>query len=227
LWSVDAVLHNLRTKRFEPKTVERVYEADVYPAVYDFASWHQHRSRGRYLEHAITLFRSHFFRDLLGPLGALVGAAAAVGAYETARQSGSLPAWLPCFSGGSSDTPFQLTSFALSLMLVFRTNSSYARWLDARQQWGLIVNTARTFARQALTTLPADDSCSELRSAVARWTVAFVRLSKLHLREHGEQQLLQGGDLAGLLTPQEVALLAAAPHAPLAACHVLSALLDR
>lgn len=37
---------------------------------------------------------------------------------------------------------------------VFRTNSSYARWLDARQQWGLIVNTSRTFIRQVMTTLP-------------------------------------------------------------------------
>ncbi len=31
-----------------------------------------------------------------------------------------------------------------------------ARWLDARQQWGLLVNTARTFVRQAMTTLPED-----------------------------------------------------------------------
>ncbi|EFJ52724.1 hypothetical protein VOLCADRAFT_85997 [Volvox carteri f. nagariensis] len=219
LWTVESVLVNLRRKRFEPKTVERVYEADVYPAVFDFASWTQHRSRGRYLEHCITLFRSYFFRDLLGPLLVLVGAAMTVASYETALQTGLLPRWLPDF-GGSSDTPFQLTSFALSLMLVFRTNSSYARWLDARQQWGLIVNTARTFVRQVMTTLP-ETSCCEVRSALARWTVAFVRLGKLHLREHGDV----GAEVQGLLDGEEVPLVLAASHRPLAACHVMSGLL--
>ncbi|KXZ52338.1 hypothetical protein GPECTOR_10g970 [Gonium pectorale] len=219
LWSVEAVLSTLRKKRLEPNTVERVYEADVYPAVFDFAAWTQHRSRGRYLEHCITLFRSYFFRDLLGPLLVLVGAAVAVGLYETFLQEGLLPEWVPDF-GGVSDTPFQLTSFALSLMLVFRTNSSYARWLDARQQWGLIVNTARTFVRQAMTTLP-EDSCSELRDAVARWTIAFVRLSKLHLREHGDVR----AEMQGVLRGEELPLVAAAAHRPLAACHVLSQLM--
>ncbi|GLI62951.1 hypothetical protein VaNZ11_005805 [Volvox africanus] len=219
LWSVEVVLTNLRRKRFEPKTVERVYEADVYPAVFDFESWHQHRSRGRYLEHCITLFRSYFLRDLFGPLLVLVGASVAVGLYETALQEGLLPDWLLDF-GGTSDTPFQLTSFALSLMLVFRTNSSYARWLDARQQWGLIVNTARTFVRQVMTTLP-DTSCAEIRSALARWTVAFVRLGKLHLREHGDVKQ----EVQGLLHGEELPLVAAASHRPLAACHVMSGLL--
>ncbi len=32
----------------------------------------------------MTLFRSYFFRDLLGPLAGLVGLAVAVGSYETA-----------------------------------------------------------------------------------------------------------------------------------------------
>ena len=78
-----------------------------------------------------------------------------VGWARARAQDGVLPRWSPDFRT-VSDTPFQLTSFALSLMLVFRTNSSYARWLDARQQWGLIVNTSRTFVRQAMTELPED-----------------------------------------------------------------------
>ncbi|KAG2439483.1 hypothetical protein HXX76_004837 [Chlamydomonas incerta] len=212
-------MNNLRKKRFEEKTVERVYEADVYPAVFDFEAWHNHRSRKRYLEHCITVFRSYFFRDLLGPLSVLVGTAVAVGCYEQALQDHLLPGQLPSFSG-VSDTPFQLTSFALSLMLVFRTNSSYARWLDARQQWGLIVNTSRTFIRQVMTTLP-EAGCSELREAMARWTIAFVRLSKLHLREHGDVR----SEMAGLLRGEELPLVAAAAHRPLAAAHVLSELL--
>lgn len=51
----------------------------------------------------------------------------------------------------SSDIPLPLTSFALSLMLVFRTNSSYGRWLEARMHWGSIVTYSRNFVRQVRT----------------------------------------------------------------------------
>jgi putative membrane protein len=153
--------------------------------VFDFAAWHAHRARRRYVEHSVTTFRSHFFRDLLAPLAVLVGSAAAVGIYQMqlqvsprlpctslvtfentaaalqrrfpthmgrpkwadprtwlgccrrpalSLQRGHLPLWLPDFAG-VSDTPFQLTSFALSLMLGFRTNfSKCAGTLAAHQQ---------------------------------------------------------------------------------------------
>jgi len=35
-------------------------------------------------------------------------------------------------------------SFALSLMLVFRTNSSYARWVEARALWSVLVSDGCT-----------------------------------------------------------------------------------
>ncbi len=44
--------------------------------------------------------------------------------------------------------PFNLTTFALSLLLVFRTNSSYSRWWEARMIWGAVVNLSRNFGRQ-------------------------------------------------------------------------------
>jgi putative membrane protein len=43
---------------------------------------------------------------------------------------------------------FNLTSFALSLLLVFRTNESYSRWLEARKAWSNILVRSRDFARQ-------------------------------------------------------------------------------
>ena len=44
--------------------------------------------------------------------------------------------------------PFQLTSFALSLLLVFRTNSSYSRWYEGRRRFGRITTTCRDICRQ-------------------------------------------------------------------------------
>jgi predicted membrane chloride channel (bestrophin family) len=43
---------------------------------------------------------------------------------------------------------FNLTSFALSLLLVFRTNESYSRWLEARKAWSSILVRSRDFVRQ-------------------------------------------------------------------------------
>lgn len=40
---------------------------------------------------------------------------------------------------------------ALSIILGFKTSSSYERWWEARQVWGGIVNESRTLARQVLT----------------------------------------------------------------------------
>lgn len=48
-----------------------------------------------------------------------------------AVEAGLLPSLAPAIELHSA-LPSTLTSFALSLLLVFRTNSSYSRWLDAR-----------------------------------------------------------------------------------------------
>lgn len=46
------------------------------------------------------------------------------------------------------EEPLTITSFALSLLLVFRTNSSYGRFAEARQLWGLMLNRSRDLSRQ-------------------------------------------------------------------------------
>ena len=66
---------------------------------------------------------------------------------RTTKQEGQLPAWLPSLQVASKE-PFGLTSFALSLLLVFRTNASYERWDGARKIWGLLLNRSRDLVRQ-------------------------------------------------------------------------------
>jgi predicted membrane chloride channel (bestrophin family) len=71
----------------------------------------------------------------------------------------------------ATNAPFGLTSFALSLLLVFRTNTSYQRWDEARKMWGSMVNRSRDFTRQALGYVP--ESQAELRSMLVRWSIAY------------------------------------------------------
>lgn len=41
---------------------------------------------------------------------------------------------------------YNLLSFVLSLLLVFRTNTAYDRWWEGRKLWGKLVNDSRNFA---------------------------------------------------------------------------------
>ncbi len=58
-----------------------------------------------------------------------------------------LPALFPSLEIRNKEI-FGLTSFALSLLLVFRTNASYERWDSARKMWGLVLNRSRDIVRQ-------------------------------------------------------------------------------
>jgi len=64
--------------------------------------------------------------------------------------------------------PFTLSSSALSLLLVFRTNSSYGRWTEARATWTRIITHSRNLVRMAATISdPADMALPASRSAAA------------------------------------------------------------
>uniref|UniRef100_A0A7S4PQ23 Uncharacterized protein n=1 Tax=Guillardia theta TaxID=55529 RepID=A0A7S4PQ23_GUITH len=54
---------------------------------------------------------------------------------------------LQAVCAGFSTVPHSLTGGALGLLLVFRTNTAYERFLDARKLWGSMVNRIREFTR--------------------------------------------------------------------------------
>lgn len=50
-----------------------------------------------------------------------------------------------------------LLGFAISMLLVFRTNTAYDRWWEGRKQWGALVNNSRNLAIKLNSMLPHDD----------------------------------------------------------------------
>lgn len=50
-----------------------------------------------------------------------------------------------------------LLGFVLSLLLVFRTNTAYERWWEARKQWGGLTNISRSLAYKMNAFLPPED----------------------------------------------------------------------
>lgn len=54
-------------------------------------------------------------------------------------------------------TLHSLLGFAISILLVFRTNTAYDRWWEGRKLWGALVNNSRNFAMKLNAFLELDD----------------------------------------------------------------------
>jgi hypothetical protein len=111
--------------------------------VFDFAAWTEHRSVSRYNKDMQGILTSRIVRGLAPPLIYTAAGALTVSLYESLQESGVLAQYIPGIPfpdlAVSVDGPFSISTFALSLLLVFRTNSSYERWWEAMTAWGKCV----------------------------------------------------------------------------------------
>lgn len=101
---------------------------------------------------------------------------------------------------------FSLLGVILSILLVFRTNSAYDRWWEARKQWGALVNNTRNMAIYVHSIFPTENK--EVRRFMGKHIANFC----LALVEH-----LRGGvKLEGLiyLTTEEKEVFASKAHIP-------------
>lgn len=68
-----------------------------------------------------------------------------------------------------------ILGLALSLLLVFRTNTAYDRWWEGRKLWGALVNNSRNLALKMAAILPEDDESSRefFRTTIPFYAVAL------------------------------------------------------
>jgi putative membrane protein len=71
-----------------------------------------------------------------------------------------------------------LLGFAISMLLVFRTNTAYDRWWEGRKLWGALVNCSRNFAVKLHSFLPEDDV------ATKEWFAKSIGLFAKELSVH-------------------------------------------
>lgn len=186
--------------------------------VFDFDDWAHHRTNRRFLRHMLGMLTSRVVWGLAGPVAYAVSVATGVCLYQSALTAGLLADFMPDLAVKTLG-PFTLSSFALSLLLVFRTNASYERWDGARKMWGLVVNRSRDLGRQGLVWIkdPA------LRDAHARWTKAISKSMTAHFRTDREMAEM----LTGVLTPKEIEMVCKAGHGPHAVLNVLTMIQDK
>jgi len=74
-----------------------------------------------------------------------------------------------------------LLGFAISMLLVFRTNTAYDRWWEGRKLWGSLVNNSRNLAMKLNALLPKEETAQ--RSFFRKIIPAFAYALHNHLHK--------------------------------------------
>ncbi|KAL3806952.1 hypothetical protein ACHAXA_002236 [Cyclostephanos tholiformis] len=208
--------------------------------VYTHKEWVKHRSSDRFLRNLSSMINSGVYKSLAKEVLATAGVATFLviwngltGGYTDLNgvQHEAIITSLPMLT--LPLTPFTLLSPSLGLLLVFRTNSSYGRWDEARKFWGLNINHTRDLNRMATAWyghdgIPIDPArrAEDLRQ-VSLFTWAFVRSMKRHLSPPDEDEPAFCQELRARLSPTQAEAIIASAHRPNRALYDLSVAIDR
>ena len=142
--------------------------------------WERHRLSDRYWRNTAGLFTSTVFRRILRPVLVFCAWAALLCVHNLylCPLGPTLPFGFTPFPLTLNPLPLTLLSPMVGLLLVFRTNHSYARFLEGRLLWGSAVRHCRDLARLACTRLPPTPA----RQHFLALLVAYTWLLKAHLR---------------------------------------------
>jgi putative membrane protein len=83
---------------------------------------------------------------------------------------------------GNVLTAHSLLSFALSILLVFRTNTAYDRWWEGRKLWGQLVNVSRNLALKMRAFTP-ENTPGEPMAFFARYIPLYAAALRRHLQK--------------------------------------------
>lgn len=146
---------------------------------FDHEKWALHKDPKRHIRHVILWGYSAATQRILFPDVALIMCTST--ALTCHNLMSEVPWYMP-------PDPIVLPSVALGLLVTFRTNTATARYTEARQLWGEIVNTSRDITRVALQWLPEsnEDVFGKAQAGkVCRFAKAFSITLKYHLTRDG------------------------------------------
>ena len=165
--------------------------------------WVRHRSNERFLRNMISLPSSGINQALSKELTFVTSVAAFVVLFNMLLYSyqdlgGVAHPGLLNFLDANINAlalpalPFSIAMPALSLLLVFRTNTAYSRWNEARTLWGGLINNCRNIVRQSNTFFPDDEYHAVLKRRMAAETASFIRSLRNFLRGPTDDDTLRG-----------------------------------
>mmetsp|Transcript_25776 Transcript_25776/g.29464 ORF Transcript_25776/g.29464 Transcript_25776/m.29464 type:complete len:449 (-) Transcript_25776:59-1405(-) len=164
--------------------------------VFQHGDWVEHRSSNSRI---MKNLQSMLFSGVVRQLRSQVGTVAAVAAFVLTWNLGIFPSLLNLWPGLQSfpfitpiilpSIPFTLSSPALGLLLVFRTNASYARWMEARNAMAKIVAQGRNIIRMGSTF--SDDKEAVQSLGRATWLYCRSVMNQLSSPYEDEELYLQ------------------------------------
>lgn len=98
-----------------------------------------------------------------------------------------------------------LLGFAISMLLVFRTNTAYDRWWEGRKLWGALVNNSRNLAVKLNSILPNDDDKN--RAFFKKIIPLFANELRAHLQNEKTRLALDASphpEIAGFDTSKHI-----------------------
>src|SRR5436190_17329968 len=107
----------------------------------------------------------------------------AVGAYSWLVAFLELEYWKLSSNNYLKNIPVMhtLLGFAISMLLVFRTNTAYDRWWEGRKLWGSLVNNSRNLGIKLSAILPEEETV--LRNFFRKIISAYAFALHKHLRK--------------------------------------------
>jgi predicted membrane chloride channel (bestrophin family) len=203
--------------------------------VYSHDDWRKHRSPDRFIYYLLSLGVSGVYKNIGREVLATTSIATIVCLYnalvtgytdfEGVQHAALVTSqYLPKI--GLPLAPFTLASPSLGLLLVFRTNTSYQRWDEARKNWGMNINHTRDLVRQGNAyydkTGVSEQERQEDLNDLALCTWSFVRCMKRHLSPEDEDEADFQAELYEKLPPQQAQKIIDAAHRPNRALQDLS-----
>ncbi|GMH00523.1 hypothetical protein Nepgr_002362 [Nepenthes gracilis] len=173
--------------------------------LYNHEIWVQHRSSLRHVRHLMSSLSSRVILSLIPPVTFFTIVAVVVASYNSAVTIHWLPDLFPVLR--ASSLPYQLTAPALALLLVFRTEASYARFEEGRKAWTKVIAGTNDFASQVIATVDGSSNVKNMaiKKALLQYVMAFPVALKCHLIYGSDfrqdlQSFLEADDLAVVLS---------------------------
>ena len=173
--------------------------------VFAHTDWVEHRSSSsRILVNLQSMFFSGVVRQLRPQVGVVTTVAGLVMLWNVGIVGNAIthPEWSTLFYNylhfdlptlhviALPTVPFTLSSPALGLLLVFRTNASYARWMEARSTWARIISHGKNLVRMASVFCPNDEE-AVLEFSKVVWLYIRTVMNQLSSPEEDEQVYIQ------------------------------------
>jgi len=155
--------------------------------VFKHDDWVNHRqSSSKVFDNLQSMFFSGVVRQLRPQVGAVTAVAAFVmgwnmGAVELAASNNI---WLPTLI--LPTVPFTLSSPALGLLLVFRTNAAYTRWMSARDSWSRMAAHSKNLVRMG--SIFSSDQAAVKELSKASWLYCRTVMNRLSSPDEDEEQ---------------------------------------